>query len=334
MQYKTLGNTGLSVSALAFGGAPLMSRAGRTESRRALATAYEAGITLYDTAPLYGQGDSERLIGEFFAGHRSEVVICTKCGQSVPERSLAGTALAFKDAVRPLVKRFRTVKKAAAAFLQSRTVTDDFGADAVERSVDASLKRLNTDYVDVLLLHEPDLETIRRGEAFERLEQLVDRGKIRAFGVSCNTAAEGIEAIERAPRLSVIQVPLNAWRQEPNEVLLPLARQRNVGVIARSPFNKGRRPAARSEESATEAAARESLELIRRGRDLSVAQAALLVPLSYPGVHTVLTSMIDPAHTAENVRAFEALGNGDVPSTPMIRPGGPGIAAGDVARRR
>lgn len=306
MQYRPLGNTGITVSTLAFGGAPVMSRANRRESWQALEAASKGGVTLYDTAPLYGQGDSERLIGEFFAGRRDDVVICTKCGQSVSERSLARTALAFKDLARPIVKRFKAIKKAAASFLQSRTATNDFTPDAIVSSVDASLRRLATDYIDILLMHEPDMASIQRGDAFEQFERLREAGKIRTFGVSCNTAEEGIAAIERAPGLGVVQVPLSIWDREPIDQLLPLARDRGVGIIARGALSKGAALQAQPDEPATVTELRRRVAEAGRRHGLSLAQALLLHNMQQPAVSTVLASMITPDHAAENIAAMDA----------------------------
>lgn len=301
-----LGRTGLQVSALAFGGAPMMSRAGREESWQALRTAHEGGVNFYDTAPLYGQGDSERLLGEFFKGRREQAVICTKCGQSVPEAGLAKRALALKDLARPLVRRFKSVKKAAAAFLQSQTRSGDFGADAVAGSVEASLRRLGTDYIDVLLMHEPDLETIRRGEALQRMERLAAEGKVRAFGVSCNTAEEATAAIESSDKLSVVQLPLGIHDTEPIETVLPLAERRGVGVMVRGVLGKGAALAPQPGEPANVTALRTDLREMAEAEGLTLAQMLLLWSLHQHGVSSVLVSMIDPAHAAENIAAMAA----------------------------
>lgn len=304
MQYETLGKTGLRVSALAFGGAPLMSRANRQESEQALATAIEGGLNFFDTAPLYGQGDSERLIGRFIAGRRDQMVVCTKCGKSVPEGRLARSALMFKDIARPLVRRSRRIKAAAAAFLGRHTRTDDFDADSVARSLEGSLERLGTDYIDVFLLHEPTLQEIRQGEALDQMERLQDAGKVRAFGVSCNTADEALAAIQRSPRLSVLQLPLSIVEHEPVEKLLPVALDRQIGIVARAPLSKGKALSPQPNEDSASTARRCRLARFAAEKDLTLAQAMLLYVRQQPAVSSVLVSMITPRHASENIAAM------------------------------
>src|SRR5271169_5028472 len=158
MKYRALGRTGLTVSEIGFGAWGVGGRtAGHTSygatddaiSEAALGRAFELGITFYDTASAYGDGHSERLIGRVFRGRRDNVVIATKAG--------------------------------VVSFGQP----PDLSPMALRRSVEGSLQRLATDYMDLLELHSPDLAVFRRDpEVLETLHALVFEGKVRAFGIS------------------------------------------------------------------------------------------------------------------------------------------------------
>jgi len=305
MKYATLGESGLRVSCLAFGGAPLMSRADRRQSWNALQIAVDGGVNFFDTAPSYGQGDSERIIGECLASQRDKFLICTKVGQTISQRGLARTALGYKDYARPLVKRFKVMKRAAAAFLQSRTTVNDFAPLAIRNSVESSLKRLQTDYIDILLMHEPSIDILQKNETFEPLEQLVHEGKVRAFGVSCNTAEEAMVAISNAPTLSVIQIPLSIFDDKSKSNILELAKNRNVGVIARGALVKGKALAAQPNEFPAITILRAELDLIAKQQGMTLGQVLLHYSLRQESVSSVLVSMIDPGHIEENIAAFD-----------------------------
>ncbi len=213
MRYRTLGSTGIRVSIIGFGSWGIGGRTpgetsyGATDdavSRRALEAASERGITLFDTANVYGNGHSETLIGDVFHARRSDVVIATKAGM-LP--SFSGL---------------------------------DFSAAALRRSLEGSLRRLKTDYVDVLQLHNPPPDDIRkRAEILETLETFRREGKIRAFGLSTKTPDEA-KSLIATPNLACVQVNLNLldWRALDNG-LLAESESLGVGVIARTPLAFG-----------------------------------------------------------------------------------------------
>lgn len=213
MRYRALGSTGIRVSAIGFGGWGIGGRtAGATsygstddaQSRRALEAAFDRGITFYDTANVYGDGHSEELIGEVFRSRRDRVVLATKAGM-LP--SYAGP---------------------------------DFSPDGLRASLEGSLRRLATDHVDILQLHNPvPAEIEARPEILASLQDFRTEGKIRAFGFSAKSPDEA-SAMVATPGLACLQVNLNLldWRAVDGGLLDEAAR-RGVGIVARTPLAFG-----------------------------------------------------------------------------------------------
>lgn len=169
MLYRKLGKTGITVSEIGFGswgiggrteGATSYGKTDDAESKRALEAAFDAGITFYDTSDLYGYGHSEELIGEVFARRREKVVIASKVGY---------------------------VKHGG---------PHDFSPARIRRSAEASLRRLESDYLDVYQLHSPLLDELRgTAGAIEEMRKLKKEGKIRAIGISVKSPEDGFLAV-------------------------------------------------------------------------------------------------------------------------------------------
>lgn len=300
MQYRTLGRTGLRVSEVGFGawaiGGP--SKLGELEigwgevddgmSLRAIDTAYDAGVTFFDTADAYGAGRSETLLGKALKPKRDRVVIATKVGN----RTVDG----------------RWVKDVSKAW--------------IPQALDASLARLGMDYVDLYQLHSPTDTADYRDEAFEALETLKAQGKIRSYGVSVGPAAHGPWVI-RNTRADTIQVVYNLLDREPEDELLPLAQAQGVGIIARVPLASGfltgkfaadvtfpvtdhrarTYPPAKARRMVGQVA---TLGFLTEGRHKTLAQAALQYCLSHPAVSAVIPG----AKTPEQARANAAASDG------------------------
>lgn len=200
----------------------------RAEALHLVQAAFERGIRFFDTANIYGQGESERILGAALQSRRKQVTIVTKAGQYFP----AWMALAkpFKGAVKRLVREsgagrhlVSTVRKAA--------LPQDFSERFLRASTEASLRRLNTDYADILLLHSPPSHVIANGAALSALEKLRMAGKAIRIGISCEDAESGLLALDD-PRVEVIELPL--WPVTPaTQRFLDQARGRAVFVIAR-----------------------------------------------------------------------------------------------------
>jgi len=210
MKYRQLGNTGLRVSEIGFGAWGIggltenITSYGPTndqQSKNALSRAYEMGINFYDTSNIYGNGHSEELLGQVFKKNRDKVIIATKAG------------------------------------FPKHLGAQDFSPDYLRGSLEESLKRLQTDYVDLFQLHSPDVETIRRDkQIIEILKSLLKEGKIRSYGISVQSPNDGLIAIQEFG-FPVIQTNINMVDQRSLENgLLDLAKKSNVGIIARTPL--------------------------------------------------------------------------------------------------
>jgi aryl-alcohol dehydrogenase-like predicted oxidoreductase len=217
MHYRKFGKTSLTVSEIGFGGWAIGGIAmaagtpfgwGRTNDDESLASirrARELGVTFFDTADSYGFGRSESLLGMVLSRTRQDVVIATKVGVA---RDTEG--------------RLRK----------------DFSREHILHAVDGSLKRLRTDYIDVYQLHNPTLDELRRDDIHEAMDRLQEAGKIRYWGISVTTPEEGIEVVQRGWGYA-LQVLYNALNQAPAAELLPLAKEKGYGIIARVPLASG-----------------------------------------------------------------------------------------------
>ncbi len=212
MKYRTLGRTEFSVSEIGFGawaigGNQFGNSYGTTkdnESLQSLQRAIDLGCNFIDTADIYGHGHSEELIGEALTGIRQKVYIATKVGGD---------------------------------FYHGPTRLN-FDADYIRFALEQSLKRLNTDYIDLYQLHNPPLHLIQEGSIFEILFKLQSEGMIRAVGLSIFEPSEGVEAI-RNDCVECIQVVYNIFNRQAAKELIPLAREYNIGLIAREPLHNG-----------------------------------------------------------------------------------------------
>jgi len=210
VQYRTLGSTNLRVSAIGFGGWGIGGRTvGETSygdvddrvSAAALDAAFASGITFFDTAPAYGNGHSEHMIGSVFADRRDQIVLATKAGQ---EHWGQGP---------------------------------DFAAESMLCSIERSLKRLNTDYIDLLQLHNVPIPYFRSNpEIASALDQLKEDGTLRAWGLSVKSPDDALLVLEDFD-IETIQLNFNMLdtRAELGG-FFALARSRNIGVIARTPL--------------------------------------------------------------------------------------------------
>lgn len=207
MHSRALGNTGIEVSEFGLGAWQLGERSwngpGEEESLRIVDAALALGCTFIDTAPAYGGGRSEELLGQALEGRRDRVVVCTKFGY-------------WPD------------------------LNADFGPERIEESVEASLRRLRTDYLDVLLIHSPPDPTVLDASApqYATLERLKSEGVVRAYGVSLtdDSSAE-LERVLETPS-EVVEVRFNALHQEPLAGM-EHARDQGLGVIVKVPLESG-----------------------------------------------------------------------------------------------
>ncbi len=170
---------------------------------RVLHAALDDGVNFIDTADVYGDGRSEKLIAEVLETRREEVYVATKAGRRLEPH-----------------------------------VADGYQADNLRAFVERSLRNLRRETIDLLQLHCPPTEVYYRPEVFQALEDLKRDGKIRHFGVSVEKVEEAIKAVNY-PGLASVQIVFNAFRQRPREVFFPLAQAADVGIIVRLPLASG-----------------------------------------------------------------------------------------------
>ena len=303
MKYRTLGKTGLRVSIVGLG---TMVHAGHfgpmkdSESLEAIETALELGVNFIDTSDAYGAGYGENLLGNAFKGRRDKIVIATKGGNVMvgPNRG----------------KRI-------------------FEPDYISRVMDESLRRLQTDYIDLYQLHNPTVEVIERGAVWEVLERAKKAGKIRHYGVSINSMEEGTAAVKDG-RAETIQVEYNLLAQEPAEAFFPEAQQANIGVVARVPLKRGiltgklrqadeqrfqgedvRARSFKGEAFAQELGKAEQLKFLVHGPVQSLGQAAIAFCIAHPAVSVVIPG----ARNAEQMRENAAAADIEIPAADLER---------------
>ena len=205
MEQRALGRTGRKVSVVGLGAWQLGGDWGQVEEDDALATltaAVDAGVTFVDSADVYGEGRSERLVGGLLR-ERPGVLVATKMGRRA-----------------------------------SPHVASAYTADNFRRWTDRSRANLGVDTLDLVQLHCPPSEVYASDAVFDALDELVAEGRVAAYGVSVETVAEALAAIAR-PHVASVQIILNLFRQKPLERVLPAASEAGVGIIARVPLASG-----------------------------------------------------------------------------------------------
>jgi aryl-alcohol dehydrogenase-like predicted oxidoreductase len=292
VRYRHLGRTGILVSEVGFGGWGIGGCAyGETDdgaSLRALHRALDVGITYFDTADLYGDGRSERLIGKALTGCRARVVIGTKVGY------------VGRDCDRGSIQ--------------------NFSAPHIRRSLETSLKRLNTDYVDIYYLHSPPITVVEQSEALGVLEDMRRQGKTRATGISLRSTPDGLKLTSR---FDVVQVIYNLVDQRPRELgLLTRFSEEGVGVVARVPLGFGLLTGKYSEDdrfTGSDQRARWTAEqraewvigsrkyaFLPKTGGQSMAQACIKFCLGHLGISTVIPGMKTAEQVEENSQAGDS----------------------------
>jgi len=207
MDYRALGRTDMKVSAISFGAWAIGGTWGAVdddESLRALHAAADAGVNFIDTADVYGDGRSERLVARLRRERRGETIwVATKVGRRMPKQTPEG-----------------------------------YSRENLTAWVERSLRNLGMEAVDLVQLHCPHPGVYERPEVFGILDDLVAAGKARYYGVSVETVEEALRAIQR-PNVQTVQVIFNMFRLKPADVFFPRAKARNVGILARVPLASG-----------------------------------------------------------------------------------------------
>lgn len=239
MQYRRFGNTDLTTSEVGFGCARIggvFQGSSRPELVTLLRRAFDQGVTFFDTADMYTHGESERLVGDAFHSNRDRVLIATKFGYTSPAQQLLLNRI--KPFIKPFIARLGLKPQQVHAGLRATVSQQDFSPLYIARAVEASLRRLRTDYIDVYQLHDPPVEVLERGEFVEVLERLRQQGKLRYWGVAGQQPEDALVSLKYAS-LATIQVGLSVLEQAALDAAIPRAAERGTAIIARQVFASG-----------------------------------------------------------------------------------------------
>ncbi|NLI59367.1 MAG: aldo/keto reductase [Clostridium sp.] len=206
MKYRVLGKTGYKVSEISFGAWAIGGTWGSVDdstSMKALEKALEEGINFFDTADVYGDGRSEKLLSKLSKSTKESFYIATKAGRRLNPHTAEG-----------------------------------YTKENIESFIDRSLKNLDVDKIDLLQLHCPPPEVYDNQELFCGMDEIVKKGKIAYYGVSVETVDEALKAITY-PNVSTVQIIYNMFRHKPAEVFFKKAKENNIGIIVRVPLASG-----------------------------------------------------------------------------------------------
>ncbi len=299
MEYRELGRTGWKVSTVSFGAWAIGGTWGAvddSESLAALHCALDRGVNFFDTADVYGDGRSERLLARLRRERSEPFVVATKAGRRL-----------------------------------SPHTADGYNRANLTAFVERSLRNLEVDALDLVQLHCPPTDVYYRPEVFGVLDDLVKAGKLRHYGVSVERVEEALKAIEY-PGVQSVQIIFNIFRQRPRDLFLAEAQKRRVGVLARLPLSSGMLAGKMSRETRfagddhrafnregasfdrgetfsgvdyeTGLQAVEALRALTP-ESMSMAQMALRWILAFPAVTCAIPGARRPAQVDENVAAAD-----------------------------
>ena len=206
MNYRTLGRTGWKVSEISFGAWAIGGAWGGVDDKESLAAlhaALDGGVNFFDTADVYGDGRSERLMAKLRKERKEKFYVATKAGRRLNPHT-----------------------------------ADGYNRQNLTAFIERSLKNLDTNAIDLLQLHCPPTEVYYRPEVFGVLDDLVKAGKLRHYGMSVEKVEEALKAIE-FPGVQTVQIIFNIFRQRPAELFFAEAQWRKVGILARVPLASG-----------------------------------------------------------------------------------------------
>jgi aryl-alcohol dehydrogenase-like predicted oxidoreductase len=305
MKYRKLGRSGIKVSEIGFGAWTIGldwwgKKIDDDEAIRMLKRAYDLGINFYETADMYGNGKSEKIVSQAFKDMRDEVVYSTKWGYDM------------YDAIQ----------------IGHNELPQKHNPEFLKYALQQSLNRLQTDYIDVYSLHNPKMDAIKNDSLFISLERLVQSTKIKSHGVALGPAIgwkdEGLLAIEKR-NITCLQTVYNVLEQDPGRKFLNAVRKNNndVGIMVRVPdasgvltgkvnektaFDKNDHRSNRKKEWILEAMQKvEKMKPIANARGWSISQLALKFILSQKEISIVLPTVID----VEEIESFAEMADGN-----------------------
>jgi aryl-alcohol dehydrogenase-like predicted oxidoreductase len=206
MEYRELGRTGYKVSTISFGAWAIGGAWGSVEDKDSLSALHRSldlGVNFFDTADVYGDGRSERLLAQLRKERKEKFYIATKAGRRLPKQEARG-----------------------------------YSRENLTSFIDRSLKNLETDCIDLLQLHCPPMDVYYMPEVFGMLDDFIKAGKLRYYGVSVEKVEEALKAIE-FPGVQSVQIIFNMFRQRPADLFFAEAQRKRVGILARLPLSSG-----------------------------------------------------------------------------------------------
>lgn len=206
MKFRNFSNVGWQVSEIGLGCWAIGSEWGEVtpeDARDVLKTSLDKGINFFDTADVYGDGRSEKFVGELIKSTKEKIYVATKAGRRLNPHTPEG-----------------------------------YNLKNIEKFIDRSLINLGVDCIDLLQLHCPPSETCARKETYDMMEEIVKKGKIANYGVSVEKVSEAMDAIQY-PSVKSIQIIFNIFRQKPAELFFKEAAKNNVAIIVRVPLASG-----------------------------------------------------------------------------------------------
>lgn len=206
MKYRELGRTGFEISEVSFGSWAIGGEWGTVDDETSLAAlrrSIELGVNFIDTADVYGDGRSERLVGQVCREVSDRIYVATKAGRRLPEQTVEG-----------------------------------YSRENLTAWIERSLKNLGVETIDLLQLHCPPTDLYYLPEVFGILDDLIAEGKLRFYGVSVEKVEQALKAIEY-PNVQTVQIIFNMFRQRPAELFFEQCLKRNIGVLARVPLASG-----------------------------------------------------------------------------------------------
>ena len=206
MKYREFSNVGWKVSEIGIGCWAIGSEWGDVSpenAKDALFTSLDNGVNFFDTADVYGDGRSEKFIGEILKNTKEKIYVATKAGRRLDPH-----------------------------------VSEGYNLNNIEAFIDRSLLNLGIDTIDLLQLHCPPSDICGKSETYEMMDEIVKKGKIKYYGVSVEKVSEALDAIKFS-NVKSIQIIFNIFRQKPNEIFFKEAKKNNVAIIVRVPLASG-----------------------------------------------------------------------------------------------
>lgn len=284
MKYRKLGKNGPEISVIGFGSWATGGDWGGQDdqlSEESVRAALDAGVTFFDTAPVYGLGHSEEVIGNALKGDRSKVILATKCGMIWDE---------------------------------NKQVSKNGTYDSILREAEASLRRLGTDYIDLYQMHWPDTDTNAPAEETMRaMDKLVQEGKVRYVGVS-NYNVELLDQSLKVRHVDSLQPPYSILRPAVEKEILPYCQEQGIGVVSYSALTSGllsgnytydtkfsandwrSRNKAHTIDLKANVDRAEKLKGIANGLGITLPQLAVAYILMHPAITSAIVGVRKPSH--------------------------------------